>query len=143
MNKQELLKNLKENTYCRLGPSEIHRVGVFAIRDIPKGINPFIGTPQYNYIEFDKEELTDLDPNVKDMINAYFILEDGKIQIPDCGLNGIDISFFANHSDNPNIKTTDSETFTTLREIKVGEELTFNYNEDHGQENGADTKLIE
>jgi len=34
------LKRL-EKVYCRLAPSSVHGVGIFAIKDIPKGINPF------------------------------------------------------------------------------------------------------
>jgi hypothetical protein len=36
----KLIENLN-NTYVRIMPSKIHGVGVFAIRDIPKGICPF------------------------------------------------------------------------------------------------------
>ena len=38
-----LLRNLFEQTYCRLRPSPIHGVGVFAIRAIPTGVDPFEG----------------------------------------------------------------------------------------------------
>ena len=38
-NKNKL--NLKNNVYCRISRSKIHGVGVIAIKDIPKGINPF------------------------------------------------------------------------------------------------------
>ena len=40
--KNELLKVLGK-TYCRLMPSKLGGVGVFAIRDIAKGTNPFEG----------------------------------------------------------------------------------------------------
>jgi len=39
--KKKLIKNLENDIYCRIKPSKKHGVGVFAIRDIPKGINPF------------------------------------------------------------------------------------------------------
>ena len=39
--KQTILEHLKNNIYCRLKPSKIHGVGVFAIRNIPKNTNPF------------------------------------------------------------------------------------------------------
>ncbi len=49
--------------------------------------------------------------------------------IPEYGLNGMDISFFLNHSKKPNIITTDEgNTFLTRRKIKKGEELTIGYN---------------
>ena len=37
MTKEELLKELGTNTYLMLKPSPIEGIGVFAIRDIPKG----------------------------------------------------------------------------------------------------------
>ena len=40
-NKKNLLKNLKLETWCRIGVSKIAGVGVIAIRDIPKNTNPF------------------------------------------------------------------------------------------------------
>ena len=35
-----MLKHLRENVYCRLAPSTVHGVGVFAVRDIPAGVDP-------------------------------------------------------------------------------------------------------
>ena len=37
MTKEELLKELSQETYVALRPSAIHGIGVFAIADIPKG----------------------------------------------------------------------------------------------------------
>ena len=37
MTKQELLNELQQETYVALKPSAVHGIGVFAIRDIPKG----------------------------------------------------------------------------------------------------------
>jgi hypothetical protein len=36
-----LLLNLKKDVRCRLGVSGVHGVGVFAVRQIPKGTHPF------------------------------------------------------------------------------------------------------
>ena len=36
------LQALDTTTYCRIGVSKVHGIGVRAIRDIPKGIDPFI-----------------------------------------------------------------------------------------------------
>lgn len=130
MNKQQLLKNLKENTYCRLGVSKIHGVGVFAILDIPKGTNPFIGSFNGDGIVFTKKELEELPKQVKKMIDDFFIPERDTIELPASGLNGIDISFYSNHSSTPNMKTDDGETFITIRDIKEGEELTYSYIKD-------------
>lgn len=125
--KAAILEKLK-NTYCRLKPSAIEGVGIFAIRDIPADINPFEGLKQ-EWLEFSMDELKDLDPEVLQMVDDFFVIEkDQTVWVPERGLNGMDISFYLNNSDTPNLKTIDGgETFITLREIKKGEELTAEY----------------
>ena len=126
--KQEVLSQLK-NTYCRLKPSKIEGVGVFAIRDIPEGVNPFGEASPKIWHEFQKEELKDLAPEIMELLDVFYVVEkDGSVYIPEKALNGIDISFFVNNSENPNIKTIDGGlNFVTLREIKKGEELVISY----------------
>lgn len=126
--KQHILR-LLENTYCRLRPSGIQGVGVFAIRDIPKDTNPFQGIPLVDSCLFDKGELSHLPREVLEMVSDFFVTDEhGQIDIPEYGLNGIDVSFFINHSKTPNLITYDeSETFVTAHEIKKGEELTADY----------------
>jgi len=38
---KQLVRNLKNNVYCRIKPDSFGGVGVFAIKDIPEGVNPF------------------------------------------------------------------------------------------------------
>ena len=60
----------------------------------------------------------------------YVVEKDGSVYIPERGLNGIDVSFFINNSDSPNLKTIDNGlNFETIREIKKGEELTTLYSD--------------
>ena len=126
MSKEKVLKILK-NTYCRLKPSKTEGVGVFAIRDIPENTNPFYGSKQ-KWHKFNISELKDLDKEILGLINDFFVIEeDETVLIPEFGLNGMDISFFLNHSKNPNIKTNEGFNFITLREIKKGEELLVSY----------------
>ena len=49
--KKEILNNLK-NTYCRLKASKIQGVGIFAVREIPKGKNPFFGLRKQKWHKF-------------------------------------------------------------------------------------------
>lgn len=129
MTKPGILKLLK-NTYCRLKASKIAGVGVFAIRDIPKDTNPFMGMRQDYWQKFHRDELKDLHPAVLEMIKDFFVEEKNDIVfIPPYGLNGIDISFFINSSKKPNLKTKNGFTFLTARKIKAGEELTADYTE--------------
>jgi SET domain-containing protein len=130
--KKEILKNLK-NTYCRLRASKIEGVGVFAIRDIPRGKDPFIGIKQGKWHRFEAKEIKKLDKEVLKMIDDFFVIEDdGSVYIPETGLNGIDISFFVNNSKNPNLKIVgngkdEALVFKAARPIKKGEELTISY----------------
>lgn len=128
MEKEVILKKLK-NTYCRLQPSKISGIGVFAIRDIPAGINPFKGCREQEWTEFNIQELKGLDKEILRMIDDFNVIEkDGTVLIPDCALNGMDISFFVNNSDSHNLETNDGGfTFITTRKIKKGEELTVSY----------------
>ena len=79
--KKEVLNCLK-NTYCRLKPSKIEGVGVFAVRDIPKNINPFEGIKNQRWYEFKLSELKGLDKEIlksfekKNILNGFlFIVE--------------------------------------------------------------------
>lgn len=130
--KKNLVENLK-NTYCRLKPSKIQGIGVFAIRDIPKGKNPFLGIRNCIFFKFKIQEFKKIDKEVLKMIDDFFVIEKNKtVQITDNALNGMDISFFVNNSNNPNLKIFDDGTnnafiFKTIRKIKKGEELTISY----------------
>jgi len=126
--KNKILKNIKD-TYCRLQPSKIEGVGVFAIRNIPKGINPFTAIKKEKWIKFDTKEFKNLDKAIYKMIDDFFVIhKNGVVFLPVCGLNGINLSFFLNNSNKPNLKTIDDgENFITIRKIKKGEELTVSY----------------
>ena len=126
MNKQELLQSF-DRIYCRLKPSD-HGIGVFAIRDIPEGINPFLDCYMGEFIEVSPDELKDQPEAIRTMINDFCPLQDGVYQVPECGMAAIDLSFYLNHSKEPNMRA-DKEglDFYTNREIKEGEELTVDY----------------
>ena len=126
--KKEVLNCLK-NTYCKLKPSKIEGVGVFAVRDIPQNINPFLGVKNQRWYEFKLSELKSLDKEILKMVDNFFVIEKNKtVYIPRLGLNTMDMSFYVNNSKNPNIKTIDGGlTFITLRKIKKGEEIVVSY----------------
>lgn len=130
MKKSHLIENLRHSVYVRLMPSAIGGVGVFAIRDVPAGIDPF----GEDNIVFEKIRISEIrnDSEIPDTVKKYAedmcMTKGGYFYIPKCGLNNINPSFFVNHSVTPNLKTDDAgEHFITLREIKAGEELTIDY----------------
>lgn len=143
--KPELLLNLKNSIYCRLQPSPISGIGVFAIRDIPNGINPFEiagQTCQADQVIFiSKDELQDLPNEIQQTIPHFFAKKpnDQYYPIISGGLNAINISFYINHSSHPNITLVtvpgcDYYQFITKNKIRTGEELTFDYSQWLGNE---------
>lgn len=125
--KQDLL----EKVFCRIQPSTIDGVGVFAIRPIPKGINPMEECRRFEFDAVRVPEIRD-DPMMPDTLKKLVVdmcpENDGKYDIPPFSLNEIGISYYLNHSKTPNMEC-DEETgdFRTLREIAAGEELTVDY----------------
>ena len=138
-NKYKLLKNLNQ-TYCSFGISKVHGVGVFAIRDIPVNTNPFASIKPEKTIVLTDKDLESLPKDIVNKIKDIFIKCDGNYHVYDLGLNCIGVTFHVNHSRNPNIAvnkeiiTSGYYPFTTLRDIKKGEELFWDYttsNEDN------------
>lgn len=129
--KEKVINDLINNVYCRFKPSKISGVGVFAIRDIPKGINPFKQFfPIGSSIKVNPQEVFD-NPNiasgVKKMVRDLYVIDKGVLDLPVCSLNDLSIAFFVNSSKNPNLVTNNGETLVTKRKIKKGEELTADY----------------
>ena len=133
MNKRRFLQSLNE-VWCRLAVTR-HGVGVVAIRDIPKGIDPFKNCdPHGDVLKISEKELeTSTAPDeAKQLMRDFCALQDGTYIVPDYGIYAIDKSYFLNHSRKPNMATIrGGEVFVTARTIKKGEELTANYGEYH------------
>jgi len=138
MNK--LIKNLKNDTYCRLKPDGFGGIGVFAIKDIPKGINPFKLSNgecvSYKLINVPIKVVKKLPSGVRKMVEAFYDYdEDTKsYTIIQPGLNAHDITFYMNTSDKPNIDIIESKkctllSFRTNKKIKSGQQLFINYEE--------------
>ena len=133
---KQLKKNLKYDTYTRLFPDAHGGVGVFAIKDIPKGANPFkinnAPCMPHKIVDVPDSFVQTLDSNVKKIISDFYVLENGKWGIPKPGINANDITFYLNYSQTPNLKITNSKKcnmviFKTLKNIPKGEELLINY----------------
>jgi SET domain-containing protein len=132
MNKTELLNELVNHSYVMLRPSPVAGVGVFAIRDIPKGCRDMFSKPDQNdmWITISRKEVESLPDHARLLIENYCLFDEEKYYVPDYGFKKIDISLFLNHSDTPNvISIQDGDYFETTREIKIGEELVIDYGE--------------
>jgi SET domain-containing protein len=133
MNKRRFLQSLNE-VWCRLAVTR-HGVGVVAIRDIPKGIDPFKNCDLHgDVLEVSEKELEESHaPNeAKQLVRDFCALQNGTYFVPDYGIDAIDKSYFLNHSRRPNMVTLrGGEVFVTARSIKKGEELTADYEQYH------------
>ena len=130
MKRAQLLRQILADCYCRLAPSPIHGIGVFAIRDIPRGRNPFNTLSKYarpGYVRITNAELDALPQKLREMIRALFVPTDGEMWLPTCGTNLVYLNAYLNHSTSPNLRTRDGFNFITIRRINVGDELTVDY----------------
>jgi len=124
-NKKKLPHN---NVYTRLCRSPIHGIGVFAIRDIPKGTNLF-ADDESQMVEYDQEILKDLSPEIKQLYDDFCIFksEDKKMLCP-LNFNHLTVGWYLNYSETPNTSfSNDNDNFYALGDIKKGEELTVDY----------------
>jgi SET domain-containing protein len=128
--REQLLKRVLGDCYCRLRPSKIHGLGVFAIRDIPKGRNPFETLPKYDsvgYVRITDDELNALPAKLAGLVRALFVPTNGTMYVPNHGMNIIRLNCYLNHSTKPNMRTRDGYTFIAIRKIMIDEELTVDY----------------
>src|SRR5690242_21874553 len=76
MKRTELLRRVLADCYCQLRPSPIHGIGVFAIRDVPKGRNPFKTLPKYSttgFVRATEDELAALPPRLAALTRSLFV----------------------------------------------------------------------
>ena len=135
MTKEDIIKDLENNVYCRIQRSDIHGVGVFAIKEIPRGTNPFVTYTNVEIISVPEKEImenTNISDTVKDMVKAFYVVQDGMIYCDARSMNEINVTYFLNHSKTPNldVEEIDEESrFTANRNIAIGEELTSDYSD--------------
>jgi SET domain-containing protein len=128
MTKDQLLHELRHETYVTIKPSPLHGNGVFAIRTIPKGCRNMFSTGIGEFIKIERSEIDALPAHSKYLVETYCLFDDNYYWIPEYGFKLMDVSLYLNHSDSPNIiSINDGEYFETLREIEAGEELLIDY----------------
>jgi hypothetical protein len=135
---EQVLRNLKEDVYCRIQRSSIHGVGVFAIKDIPPDTCPFLLTNRRQCTEtcvaLHETMLTGVDPAVVGLLDDFYHKERKTYIVPYNGLNSNNISFYMNGSSKKaNVRFeyldgSDFVVFKTKRRIPRGEELLIDYN---------------
>lgn len=114
-----------EGVYTRLKPSKIHGVGVFAIRDIPKG-TPVFAEDDDDIVWVDKKDTENLLPPLREFYDDFCIVKGDKYGCPK-NFDTLTIAWYLNSSDKPNVAADENYRFYALRDIKAGEELTADY----------------
>lgn len=122
---------LNSSVWATLKPSPIHGVGVFAIRDIPKGrrITDYSVHDIRNPIvcELTEQEFDEVHPAVRALIldRTVFPYRGDSVVFRFYSPNSEQtLTSFMNHSDTPN-----SDGVIALRDILEGEEVTENFRE--------------
>ena len=136
--KKVILDHLVQDVFCRLGASALHGVGVFAIRPIARGINPLRSRLKHREIKFTYDEIKVLPPGVRKQIKMFCYYDEEGVMISTMGMNTMDFSIYVNHSKQPNLRMNNNGSFEALRPIRVGEELTMDYDHSFDAEHHFD-----
>lgn len=111
--------------YVRLKPSKIHGVGVFALRDIPKGTYVFHGDDS-EMVWVRASAISRLSKEAKKLYQDFCVTRDGQYGCPK-NFNLLTLAWYLNHLKRPNVAADKNYDFFTTRKIKRGEELTADY----------------
>ncbi|MFM7697931.1 MAG: SET domain-containing protein-lysine N-methyltransferase [Limnohabitans sp.] len=131
--KKKIIKHLQTEVFCKLGVSPIHGIGVFAIRPIPRGINPLKSYIRMREIDIPKRDIKHLPKGVRNQIDMFCYYNRKKVSVPVNGLNSFDLSVYLNHSKQPNLRFKKVGVLETLKAIDQGEELFIDYDISFGE----------
>jgi SET domain-containing protein len=128
MTKEKLLNELSQETYVTLKTSAIHGIGVFAIRDIPKGCRAIFSADVGEWIKLSISDVEKLPEHSRSLIETYCLYDKDHYYVPDYGFKVMDIVNYLNHSSSPNIiSVNDGDVFEALTDIPSGTELFLDY----------------
>ena len=131
--KKKIIQHLEQEVFCKLGISPIHGIGAFAIRAIPKGINPLKSYIGNREIDVPKKEIKNLPKGVRNQIDMFCFYDRKKVSIPVNGLNSFDLAVYLNHSKQPNLRFKKNGELQSLKSIAEGEELFIDYDISFGE----------
>ena len=124
---QAQVDELNSTVFCKLAPSEIHGVGVIAIRSIKKGTRITNHSIDFNFFKeyhLTEKYFTKIKKPIRNLIldRMMFSKQNEKMFWFYSPNSESCLRSFMNHSENPN-----SNGIYTLRDIKRGEEVTENF----------------
>lgn len=121
--RKQIINSILNNCNVRLQPSTVcDGVGVFAITLIPVGTALFKDViPDTEYIKF--TELSSIPDTVISYLVSMCNSDESGIYLSRT-VNNINISYFVNHSENPNVEhDLNHDEYRAIRNINVGEEI--------------------
>ncbi len=125
-----ILRELREHTWVMLRPSALAGVGVFAVRDIPKGCRAMFTPPSTDddFVPVARADIDALPAHAKVLVENYCLYDADWYYVPRDGFTKMDLVHFLNHSETPNVLSIDDGNyFETTRDISAGEELLVDY----------------
>lgn len=128
MTAEEILQELATETWVTLRPSPVHGIGVFALRDIPKGCKTLFAKDTNNWVKLAIDKVEQLPTHAKDLVETYCLYDTEHYYVPDYGFKIMDMVNYLNHSATPNIiSVNEGSYFEALTNIPAGTELFVNY----------------
>lgn len=128
MTKEALLQELSQETYIMLKPSPLDGIGVFALRDIPKGCRNIFSKNIGQWIKLPITDVEKLPDHSRNMVETYCLYDEEHYFVPDYGFKVMDMVNYLNHSATPNVSSVnEGEYFEALEDITAGTELLVNY----------------
>ena len=127
-----LLAVLRDESWVMLKPSAVEGVGVFAVRDIPKGCRSMFSKPDAPeaWVSVPRDAIAALPPHARFLVENYCLYDETHYFVPADGFTKMDVACFLNHADTPNvISIDDGDYFEAVRDIAAGEELFIDYGE--------------
>ena len=112
----------------RLGVSDIHGVGVFALAPIAKGTNVF-ARDQRPLTWVDAAELEGVEPFERAFYEDFAIRRGGRFGCPE-SFDQLSVGWYVNETregEMPNLAPTPEDELIAARDIAAGEELTVDY----------------
>jgi SET domain-containing protein len=125
--RNSIIHHLQEEVYCRIGISNAHGVGVFAVRRIPKNTRVLRSTLSTQDIRISKSSLRHLPRATRRLLQDFCEHDSRFYWLPRHGLNALSLYQYLNHSNDPNISLVSPGVYRAIRTIRGGEELTLNY----------------
>jgi hypothetical protein len=126
--KRERKSHPDAESFTRLKPSPIHGIGVFAIREIPRGTNIF-KDDRSEMVWVDRTEIQRKGGEIRRLYEDFCVQDDGKYGCPN-GFNNLTVAWYINEPSEgtePNVECRDEYDFFAARDIEAGEELTVDY----------------